>query len=325
MNLDIDFSIMREPGFFNRILKERKLDKLEIDKVGVRHIVRCPICSRHNSDNEIFYETEFGNYIKCFTCHCLYLDTIPKEPNTGQYSTQTQKTIEDIPDESKREYRKQRFGEERISIIDRFLSKPLSKSSLLDIGCNTGFFLETAKPYFNEVCGLEKSPSLVVYSAKKTGCRVYCGDISMVDHKFDVITLFDTIEHLESPVSFLKKCSSLLKENGLLFFITPNYKSFGFDMLNSQCNHISPGHLTLFCEDTSDYLTYQLKLKPALYQTCGMDIFDTFAYLRDICYFDLSTHFDNDKMNGLQYKLNKLGYGNSFRSVLVNEVKNGES
>jgi 2-polyprenyl-3-methyl-5-hydroxy-6-metoxy-1,4-benzoquinol methylase len=314
MNLDIDFDIMREPGFFNRVLKERKSDWSEINKSGFKIITKCPICSTKSIDNDIFYTTEFGSYLKCKTCSCLYLENVPIKPNSGQYSTKTLKSIPLEPDENKREYRKERFGNERVSLIDKFASKPLSKLSLLDVGCNTGFFIEKAKETMNNVCGLEKERTLAEYASKKTSCKVYT-DFSSVNRKFDVITLFDTLEHLENPVSFLQKCSDHLNDGGLLVIFTPNYKSAGFDILKEKCNHITPGHLVLFCKETCGYIGSKIEPSEIFYETAGMDIFDILSYERDINKLDIKKTLLYDMSNLVQDKLNSMGYANSLRVI----------
>jgi 2-polyprenyl-3-methyl-5-hydroxy-6-metoxy-1,4-benzoquinol methylase len=313
MNTDIDFNIMREPGFYNRVLKERETDKSEINKVGWKFVVQCPICKTPNNENKRIYKTEFGNYLKCKTCSCLYLDIISNKPNSGQYSTKTLKSIPFDPDEQKREYRKERFGNERIHLISKFNNKPLSKLSLLDIGCNTGFFIEKAKESMKEVFGLEKENILAQYAEQKTGCKIFT-DFDSVNRTFDIITLFDTIEHLESPLSFLKKCSSLLNEDGLLIIFTPNYESIGFYVLGSQCNQLSPGHLVLFCKETCTFISDNLGLHSILYETAGMDCFDIVSYDRDINNIKNSVLCDN--VNLFQDAINKTDCANSLRLIL---------
>jgi 2-polyprenyl-3-methyl-5-hydroxy-6-metoxy-1,4-benzoquinol methylase len=53
------------------------------------------------------------------------------------------------------DYRKQRFALERLNIIRRHLTKPVSSTRLLDVGCGTGWFLEVAMQEGFAVSGLE--------------------------------------------------------------------------------------------------------------------------------------------------------------------------
>ena len=40
--------------------------------------------------------------------------------------------------------------------------------------------------------------------------------------KFDIVTAFDVIEHVESPVNFLNMIKKYLKKNGIVLIYTPN-------------------------------------------------------------------------------------------------------
>ena len=314
MNTDIDFDIMREPGFYNLVLSKRRSETKTICDTGWRLVIDCPVCSTSNGKNTIEYKTDFGDYLKCKTCHCLYLDRVPMKQNVGRYSKIKSGSVSSVPEEKKREYRKERFGNERMQIISKFNNKPLSKLSLLDIGCNTGFFIEKAKEQMTDVCGLEKEKVLAEYAEKKTGCKVYT-DMTSINRKFDVITLFDTIEHIEDPVKLLKKCSSLLNDKGLLVVFTPNYKSAGFDVLKEKCSHICPGHLVLFCKETVCYIGSKIELSEIFYETAGMDIFDILSYERDINKINIKKTVLYDMANMFQDKLNSMGYANSLRVI----------
>ena len=70
--------------------------------------------------------------------------------------------------------------------------------------------------------------------AKKGGefCRKLNLNVSKnsIDHEkdatYDLITLFDAIEHLHQPHFFMKKAIKKLKKNGHILLFTPNINSF---------------------------------------------------------------------------------------------------
>ena len=103
--------------------------------------------------------------------------------------------------------------------------------SLFDIG----FGFAQALLYFHEkgfnVSGLEPSPEGAEY-AKSKGLNVFHSsieDFSCVgNQRFDVVTLFNVLEHLRSPVDTLKNIKKyLLKPQGLLVIDVPNeYNDF---------------------------------------------------------------------------------------------------
>ena len=55
-------------------------------------------------------------------------------------------------------------------------------------------------------------------------------ELNKINKKFDVITLYDVLEHVENPMQLLSKIRDLLNKNGLIFIYSPNKNSLGFDV-----------------------------------------------------------------------------------------------
>jgi 2-polyprenyl-3-methyl-5-hydroxy-6-metoxy-1,4-benzoquinol methylase len=97
---------------------------------------------------------------------------------------------------------------------------------LLDVGCYTGFFLEQARDRGWRVRGVEPSKWAADY-AKHLGLDVFQGPVEEFAEQaggeaFDVVTLWDVLEHLQDPVSALRSIRGLLRPDGLLAFTTHN-------------------------------------------------------------------------------------------------------
>ena len=100
--------------------------------------------------------------------------------------------------------------------------------TLLDVGCGTGDFLQTAKQHGWDVFGIEPNPNARAIANIKTDNVVFDTDkfLEFKPQTFDVITLWHVLEHLpnlEEQVIVLKK---LLKPQGTLIIAVPNYKSY---------------------------------------------------------------------------------------------------
>lgn len=65
------------------------------------------------------------------------------------------------------------------------------------------------------------------------------------DVKFDVITSFETLEHVDDPIDYLKSLKKHLKPGGLLLLSTPN----GFCFKHEQDKPYNPYHLDEFTKD----------------------------------------------------------------------------
>lgn len=103
------------------------------------------------------------------------------------------------------------------------------KGSLLDVGCGLGYFVKAvldAKPSW-EVIGYEISEKAVSFARKQNQLtEIHSGlvqDSSLPKNHFDIITLWDVIEHIPKPHFLLEYLFSLLKPGGVLFLQTPNF------------------------------------------------------------------------------------------------------
>jgi 2-polyprenyl-3-methyl-5-hydroxy-6-metoxy-1,4-benzoquinol methylase len=98
---------------------------------------------------------------------------------------------------------------------------------LLDMGCGLGFFLKTlASSDRWEGYGCEISPAAVHYARNTLGLKnVVVGrlqDVNLPEHSFDIITMWDVLDHVLHPDPLLTRCSELLKHDGVLFIRIPN-------------------------------------------------------------------------------------------------------
>jgi 2-polyprenyl-3-methyl-5-hydroxy-6-metoxy-1,4-benzoquinol methylase len=98
---------------------------------------------------------------------------------------------------------------------------------LLDVGCGLGYFVKrvAALPGW-EAYGYEISPAAVAFARTTLGLsNVFRGKVEDSDFEprsFDVITLWDVIEHIPDPDPLLSYLCTLLTDDGLLCMHTPN-------------------------------------------------------------------------------------------------------
>lgn len=125
---------------------------------------------------------------------------------------------------------------------------------LLDIGCAAGFFLDVARRCGWEVFGVEISEFSSRYARERLGIDVFTGqlkDAQFKDNYFDVITMWDTIEHLQNPFDTLVEIHRILKKHGLLVIETLNVSSLNARLLRSSWPLYGPPyHLFYFSKKT---------------------------------------------------------------------------
>ena len=118
-----------------------------------------------------------------------------------------------------------------IQIFEKYYSANNSDIELLDIGFGTGEFLIAMKMKGISVFGLEcdkKSSEIIL----DKGIDAFNGELGgrlTIDKKFDVITLWDLIEHVNDVQAAMQQLRDLTKEKGKILLVTPNSESL-FDL-----------------------------------------------------------------------------------------------
>lgn len=134
--------------------------------------------------------------------------------------------------------------------------------TILDCGCATGLFLDIAKLHGFETYGFDVSSWAIKHAKKSHGHRVQQATFDTADFnrkKFDVVTLFDVIEHLKDPRGDLLKITKHLKQDGLLLINTGDSDSFLARFQGKNWHYyIPPQHLFFFSQKTLTLLLDQI-------------------------------------------------------------------
>jgi 2-polyprenyl-6-hydroxyphenyl methylase/3-demethylubiquinone-9 3-methyltransferase len=121
--------------------------------------------------------------------------------------------------------------------------RPLKKISILDIGCGGGLLAEPMSRLGADVVGIDastKNIDIANFHAKKNKLKIkyICAspETLKIKKKFDVILNMEIIEHVNDVNFFIKKSSSLLKKDGLMFIATINktFKSYLFAIIGAE-------------------------------------------------------------------------------------------
>ncbi|MRR31052.1 class I SAM-dependent methyltransferase, partial [bacterium] len=130
-----------------------------------------------------------------------------------------------------------------------------TSGSLLDVGCATGIFLETmgAAPSW-QLRGVEISEHAARIARDQKNLDVVTGTLEQAkfaDGQFDVVTLWDVLEHLHDPAGSLKEIRRILKPGGVLVFRVPNGGSLDARLFGPYWAGLEPPrHLFVFDQKT---------------------------------------------------------------------------
>lgn len=170
------------------------------------------------------------------------------------------------------------LGEERsrrASARRRVWALQLLKRSgrLLDVGCAAGFFLAEARRYY-EVQGVELSEFSSTFARDRFGLDVFTGTLQQAElpsRSFDLVTLWDVIEHVPDPDAVLAEAARLLKADGRLILTTGDIGSSYAQHKGSQWHLLAPPwHMYYFSRNTIAKLGSNVGLRVAGCQARGV-------------------------------------------------------
>src|SRR5439155_1182863 len=124
---------------------------------------------------------------------------------------------------------------------------------LLDAGCAMGFFLNQARADGWEVEGIDPSRWAAEYARREFGLTVHNAPLVKVPlppASFDVITLWDVVEHLPHPVADLTHLAKALKPGGLFALSTHSIGSLSARLLGPRYPFLMAMHVTHFNRKT---------------------------------------------------------------------------
>jgi SAM-dependent methyltransferase len=106
---------------------------------------------------------------------------------------------------------------------------------ILDVGCANGSFLALLEEHGWETHGVDISPKAVENARTVYGLQsVHCGDLmgtAFPDRFFDVVTLYNTIEHLPKPGPVMDRVCRISKPDALLIIQTVDFASLNARLL----------------------------------------------------------------------------------------------
>ena len=199
---------------------------------GDSFMIECNLCQSSEISEQ--YLLQQFNVLQCRECSLVFLsmnfnDEDLKELYSSDYYKERHEYYYNNsivnPDNGNHDENLLAFGESLRNISSL---KP-DKGKLLDVGCGLGIFLHLAREEGWETCGVDISPYAAQYAREQFGLEVHDHDsikqrVDQAGH-FDVITLWDSIEHFPDPLGTLKQIHSYLQDDGLIMLNTPNEES----------------------------------------------------------------------------------------------------
>lgn len=125
---------------------------------------------------------------------------------------------------------------------------------ILDVGCGSGRWLSRLQGAGWRAAGLDISPQAAEVAADAYGVEVRVGTYAhehFPAESFDVVTLWNSLEHMADPLGVLASAAAVLDAGGLLYVSVPNFASFGSRRFREHWFPLDlPRHLNHFTPET---------------------------------------------------------------------------
>jgi SAM-dependent methyltransferase len=133
-----------------------------------------------------------------------------------------------------------------------------ARGALLEIGCGNGFFLQAAQRLgFAIVKGVEPSRHAVDLADAAIKPHIHCGvmEAGLFDGKpFDVICMFQVLDHIPNPGELIRTCFDRLKPGGYVLCINHNIEAISARLLGERSPIIDIEHTYLYSPKTMTQL-----------------------------------------------------------------------
>lgn len=211
------------------------------------------------------YSTLYPAIVRCNACQFVFAEEDVPEQELLRIYQKNYFFGEEYSDYKKdREVLRKNF-KLRLDVLLKF-ADPDRHQRLFEIGAAYGFFLELAREHFKSVQGIDITEDGVRHCVNELGLDVIQGDLlrtNLGNQEFDLVCMWDTIEHLRTPNLYLAKISEHMTSGSLLTMTTGDIDSTNARMKRHKWRLIHPPtHLQYF----------SLKTLTRMLDTLGFDV-----------------------------------------------------
>jgi 2-polyprenyl-3-methyl-5-hydroxy-6-metoxy-1,4-benzoquinol methylase len=196
--------------------------------------------SQESEEGYLVPGKEWGRHVKCRNCHLIYMNPVEKVSKTNEYYFKAKNTHAPTIRESYL-----RTAKSQVHLIQEYASG----TNLLDVGCAQGFFLFSASQAGYTTKGIEISQDAAEYARREFGLDIEAKpfeELRFAENHFDVVTLWQVLEHVPYPLAVLQEVHRILKPGGLLAVSTPDIGGISARILGKRWWDIKRLHVNQF-------------------------------------------------------------------------------
>lgn len=208
--------------------------------------IHCCVCGNNNKDEfKLKYQKENFAVVTCNKCSLHFIP--PYYRKKIQYTQYKNADVTAAVRAGNNWIKIQRH-----KLRFKFIQKFIKSGKLFDLGAGWGHFMLAGKELGYDVYGVEISEQPYLYCVNDLKLPVDHIDFFEMDEakKFDVITMWDVLEHIDKADEFLAKCAKLTKPDGYLFLQVPQIDSYFAKRHKDNWKMMGLDHVNYFGKET---------------------------------------------------------------------------
>ncbi len=156
---------------------------------------------------------------RCSSCGAAYLAEFPDAESLSRYYSEnyTLTTGDHLENERRRLFR----STEQLELVATLMKYVSPPARLLDIGCDKGYFIDSARRFGYSTLGVEPSATSRAYC--DSVALDVCKSISEVKEKFDAVVMWHSLEHFPEPVSAVREIRGIMKTGAVIMVRVPDF------------------------------------------------------------------------------------------------------
>ena len=203
---------------------------------------QCCVCNNSNPTQfKVLYQKEKFSVIECNQCSFTFIPPYFRKQIT--YENYKDENVANAVRNGNNFVKIERH-KLRYNLIKKF--KP--SGSLFDLGAGWGHFMLTGQMLGYDVYGIEISEQPYLYSKNDLKLPVDHIDFFEMkeDKKFDIVTMWDVLEHIDKADSFIEKCARITADNGFIVIQVPQIDSYFAKKHKDNWKMMSLDHVNYF-------------------------------------------------------------------------------
>lgn len=234
----------------------------------------CPVCG--TDAPKLAFVKDGHEMVSCRACGCLYVGADPSSIDfdalygEAYYNGGADAVFADYTGQAAA---RRAHARRKLAWLRHMPPRIPRRGRLLDVGCAAGFFLAEAQAHY-EVQGIELSQWSSAYAREKLSLPVITGTLSQAAlpaSHYDVVTLWDVIEHVPEPVPLLQEAARVLAPDGRMVLTTGDWGSAYAQARGADWHLMTPPwHLTMFDRPALETAAARAGLRVVAWRTEGV-------------------------------------------------------